>query len=206
MATSPKTAVSSGAQSPDNSTRARIEKCALELFATKGFSASSVREIVEAAGVTKPTLYYYFGNKEGLYQTVIQGSVQRFFSELAGVIGPPRPLRARLRAMANTYYDWLRNEPLLATAIYRDTFGFTSAEKRLDCEALAGNEIQAVERMLQEAADNGEIAPSAVSEFNVIQFLALIHIYVTRQAAGLRDDLEPSLADKVVDFYLRGIG
>ena len=40
---------------------------ARELFARKGYSGTSVREIVAAADVTKPVLYYYFRNKEGLY-------------------------------------------------------------------------------------------------------------------------------------------
>ncbi len=47
-------------------TKKAILRVAARLFATRGFEATSVREIVEAAGVTKPTLYYYFGSKEGL--------------------------------------------------------------------------------------------------------------------------------------------
>ena len=39
---------------------------AAKLFAERGYDATSVREIVEAAGVAKPTLYYYFRSKEGL--------------------------------------------------------------------------------------------------------------------------------------------
>ena len=39
---------------------------ALELFHAKGYDAVGVQEIVEKAGVTKPTLYYYFGSKLGL--------------------------------------------------------------------------------------------------------------------------------------------
>ncbi len=47
--------------------RNRLLSAALELFTLKGYAATSVREIVEVAGVTKPVLYYYFGNKEGIY-------------------------------------------------------------------------------------------------------------------------------------------
>ena len=41
----------------------RILKKALELFSEKGYDATSVREICEAAGITKPTLYYFYGSK-----------------------------------------------------------------------------------------------------------------------------------------------
>ena len=36
---------------------------ALDLFYAKGYDAVGVQEIVDRAGVTKPTLYYYFGSK-----------------------------------------------------------------------------------------------------------------------------------------------
>jgi len=51
----------------DESVRERLLVSASRLFAQKGYAATTVREIVEAAGVTKPVLYYYFGNKEGIY-------------------------------------------------------------------------------------------------------------------------------------------
>ena len=41
-----------------------ILQAAVRLFARKGYEATSTREIVEAAGVTKPMIYYYFKNKE----------------------------------------------------------------------------------------------------------------------------------------------
>ena len=43
--------------------RERLLSGATELFASKGYAATTVREIVERAGVTKPVLYYYFRSK-----------------------------------------------------------------------------------------------------------------------------------------------
>ena len=48
-----------------------IARTAARLFAERGYDATSVREIVEAAGVAKPTLYYYFRSKEGLAQALL---------------------------------------------------------------------------------------------------------------------------------------
>ncbi len=45
---------------------------ALKLFSAKGYEGVSVNELTEAAGITKPTLYYYFGSKEGLFEAVSQ--------------------------------------------------------------------------------------------------------------------------------------
>ncbi len=51
--------------------RSIIIEQALNLFAARGYDAVSVQEIVDAAGVTKPTLYHYFGSKHGLLDAVL---------------------------------------------------------------------------------------------------------------------------------------
>ena len=58
--------------------RKRLLTAALELFTRKGYAATSVREIVEVAGVTKPVLYYYFGNKEGIYLDLFRVPFRHF--------------------------------------------------------------------------------------------------------------------------------
>jgi AcrR family transcriptional regulator len=57
-------------------TRTLLLRQAARLFALRGYDAVSVREIVEAAGVTKPAVYYHFGNKEGLARAVLQEMVE----------------------------------------------------------------------------------------------------------------------------------
>ncbi len=42
--------------------------CARDLFYARGYDAVGIQEIVDAAGVTKPTMYYYFGSKKGLLE------------------------------------------------------------------------------------------------------------------------------------------
>ncbi len=49
----------------------QISQTALALFAKKGFAATSVEEIAEAAGIGKGTVYEYFNNKEGIFVAAI---------------------------------------------------------------------------------------------------------------------------------------
>ena len=62
----------------------RLLSAARELFARKGYNGTTVREIVAAVGVTKPVLYYYFRNKEGVYLELLREPFARlaaFFDE-----------------------------------------------------------------------------------------------------------------------------
>lgn len=59
--------------------RQNILLCALKLFASKGYDGVGVQEIVDNAGITKPTLYHYFGNKKGLLQSLINEFTAHFY-------------------------------------------------------------------------------------------------------------------------------
>jgi AcrR family transcriptional regulator len=53
-------------------TRERIPVVALQLFAEKGYDATSMREIAEHLGITKPALYYHFDSKEAIVRELLR--------------------------------------------------------------------------------------------------------------------------------------
>src|SRR5262245_54612303 len=74
----------------------KLLESAVRLFATKGYPATSTREIVEAAGVTKPMLYYYFQSKEGLLAAAIGHFSDKFHARLRHVVSQPLAPREQL--------------------------------------------------------------------------------------------------------------
>ena len=66
--------------------RKKILKVSLDLFHQKGYDAISVQEIVERAGITKPTLYYYFGSKNGLLQAILEDGFSRLRKQINPVM------------------------------------------------------------------------------------------------------------------------
>lgn len=70
--------------------RQRLLETATELFAEKGYASTSVREIVDRAGVSKPVLYYYFKSKEGLYYAILEWAAdvqQEILNEIIATSG-----------------------------------------------------------------------------------------------------------------------
>ena len=59
-----------------------ILNTAISLFAKKGFEGVGVQEICTSAGITKPTLYYFFKNKQGLLQAIAESKGMEFFQRL----------------------------------------------------------------------------------------------------------------------------
>jgi TetR/AcrR family transcriptional regulator len=100
-----------------------ILQAAVRLFARKGFEATSTREIVEAAGVTKPMLYYYFKSKEGLCEAILNRFLSQFYSRLRQVIDEPRPPRDALVEVVWSHLDYCRENRDFAKFFYSAFFG-----------------------------------------------------------------------------------
>ena len=78
---------------------------AANLFAQKGYEGTSLRDIAEQAGITKAALYYWFPEKEALFQRVVAGRmaalVERVTEAVAGVTDPLEKIRVFLLCSAD---------------------------------------------------------------------------------------------------------
>lgn len=63
---------------PEGPNRERLCRAALRLFAERGYDGVSNREIVEACGLTKGAIYWYFESKDDLFRTVLSEALQSF--------------------------------------------------------------------------------------------------------------------------------
>ncbi|GAA2443968.1 TetR/AcrR family transcriptional regulator [Streptomyces macrosporus] len=65
-----------------HATRQRLYDAAVTLIAEQGFSATTVEEIAERAGVAKGTVYYNFESKTGLFEALLRHGVEQLAASL----------------------------------------------------------------------------------------------------------------------------
>ncbi len=66
-------------KTPDeNGTKQQIMMAALRIFSQKGYSSTTIRNILDASGTSAPSLYHYFKNKEGLFQELARTHLEEF--------------------------------------------------------------------------------------------------------------------------------
>ena len=73
-----------------------ILEAATRLFAEQGYPKTSIRQVVEACGCTKPALYYYFANKEELFSEAVRVERDAMAEILCEVVQSKAPLRQRI--------------------------------------------------------------------------------------------------------------
>ena len=91
----------------------RLLTAARRLFARRGFLGVSVGELVAAATVSRPVLYYHFGSKEGLYQAAVQETVAEFDAEVERAAGGRGAIAERIARVCRVHAAaLLRSTPL----------------------------------------------------------------------------------------------
>ena len=78
-----------------------------QLFANRGYEATTVEEIASAAGVSKPVVYEHFGGKEGLYAVVVDREIQALLGAIAGALTSEGGSRALLERAATALLDYI---------------------------------------------------------------------------------------------------
>jgi AcrR family transcriptional regulator len=179
-----------------------ILRVAARLFSGRGYDATSVREIVEAAGVTKPTLYYHFGSKEGLAQALLTRPMQRLIDEIRGILDRPGDAVQKLAEQIEIHFDFCREEPDRARFVYGLFFGPNapglSAEVALYGGRITELLLEAVRGLVREGIvpqDRARRCAAAVQ--GLITFYTTDYLY---QGANL----EAGLARRLVEDLLLG--
>lgn len=147
----------------EESTVARhIARSAARLFAERGYDATSVREIVEAAGVAKPTLYYYFRSKEGLAQALLTVPLSGLVGALRNLVTTEaEPIRC-MEAVLEAHYAFCRDDPDRARFIYSMMFGPKGSEVAGELEPFQADLLGWTEAAVRRLAEAGVIARDRV--------------------------------------------
>lgn len=71
--------------------REQLVGVARSLLAERGYEATTIEEVADRAGVSKPVVYQHFGGKEGLYAVVVDREIRHLTSSLAGAFTQTHP-------------------------------------------------------------------------------------------------------------------
>lgn len=141
--------------------RERLLEAAVRLFAAKGYDATSVRDIVRAAGVTAPALYHHFGNKEGLFLAILRAGRSRVEAAREEVLAAGGSSAVRILRLGRTYVALRREFADLVWAVERIVSGSPKAAQRFDFRALALDRVRCFEQLVEEGVASGEFRPCA---------------------------------------------
>jgi AcrR family transcriptional regulator len=117
---------------PTDEIRSLLVEAARDLFARKGYEATTLKEISLRAGVAEQLIFTNFGSKAGLFDTSVVEPFNEFMSDYVASWGPNAPERSfeeRIRGFVERLYTLAEQDrQLLISAIARRMSGDIAPE------------------------------------------------------------------------------
>lgn len=174
--------------SPEPNARERILKTAIGMFAEKGYAGTSVREIVEQAGVSKPVLYYYFQSKEGLFLAILKMAENLQKELLARVLESSGDVLERLLLLYRRIYAGIDENRNLYKMIHSLIYGPPQGAPDYDFTRYHHHMFEAIRNIYKAGIDGGEVKRIADDEVAYL-VLSLLDFCLNI------DQVQPQLSD-----------
>ncbi len=189
---------------PEGHIREELMKAALTLFTQRGYSATTVRELVEAAGVTKPVLYYYFGSKEGLFLELMR----THFSRLEAAVDIYRKgkgsVRKRLAAMLDKGFAYVRQDLDFIRLMHAVYFGPPGEAPYFDFDAYHQRYHDLVTQFMEEGIEKGEFRSGNAGDMAWI-ILGTVEIAIEDQICCQASRIDGDTLNRLLDLVFDGL-
>jgi len=184
-----------------------------ELFAQRGFAATSIEEIAAHADVSKPVVYEHFGGKEGLYAVVVDREMQTLLSRFSTALSAPGEPREMLERAALVLLDYIEEDTDGFRVLTRDA----PVSSGGTYSSLIGEVARKVEHILASQFDPGRYDPRLAALYSqaLVGMVALVgQWWLDERSPGKHEvaahlvnlaynglahlELEPALVDRSV--------
>ena len=183
-------------RNPDR-TRRSLLQAAIRLFATHGFHAVAVDDVVAVAGVNKRMVYHYFGSKDELFEAALSEVYSRIEAVEFHALERGRSPREKLSRLLESYFDFLDSEPEFTRLLQWENLEKGRHLKK-ENHLLTKNPFLAQFRhIVEDGMASGEFRADLDIPHLAIHFIGLCFIYHSNRFS-LSQSLEMDLGDAKV--------
>lgn len=184
--------------------RTRIIEEATHLFGQRGYGSVSVRELVEAVGVTKPTLYYHFGSKEGLFLATAQHHLDGMDCFFRSLLQDHDSLRESLESLLLANVNYAAENPdvirFLMTVLHQVDHG----QPEFDMMSMDATLMRYLGGAFFKAVDRGEVSRDIDVPLAAINFLGILRAWTLAAFHGA--PIPRDFHRTIVHQFIHGIG
>jgi AcrR family transcriptional regulator len=191
---------------PDaNETKLKIFMVAARLIAEKGYNGVSMREISEHSAVSKPTIYYYFGSKEGIYKALLRAGLEHSSQLLNEVKSQKISVKQKLIILIQNYFKQCQLHPEFMKFYFSLSNRLEELPFLEEFQKIADENRETVIQVIQEGIDSGEFGRSATAEFAAEIIAGVLGHFLWKQSSFSENILSDKLAEDTIEFLFKGL-
>ena len=163
-----------------------VKEAAFALFRTRGFDATTTKEIADAAGVAQGTVFSVAPTKEALLVAILEEKLRVVARARLASIPSTKPLLARLVHVFDGLFDFYAEEPALSRALLKGLLFPPDASIAAQQASHSADFMAALAALLAGAKSRGEIARAADVPALATTILA-VYVFVLISFLGERE-------------------
>jgi TetR/AcrR family transcriptional regulator len=176
----------------------------MTLFAEHGYDAVGVQQIVEAVGVTKPTLYHYFDSKLGVLKAIMDTYGADLLTCVHQASVYNRDLTLSITTLTKAYFAFAQDNPVFYRMFLSMLFAPVSSEYYLLVADLQRRQLTSIEYLFQQAArDHGNMRDRQV--LYAITFKGMIDTYIGLHLQGYLVLQSEHFIHRLIHQFMHGI-
>ncbi len=197
--------MSTNVNSDNSEIKQRLIQVATRLFASLGYTSTSISMIVSEAGVTKPVLYYYFGSKKGLFDALFREYFSDFIAIMQKAIDMDGSLRKKLTTLTVQQFLYCRSYPDRFRFVFQTVIGPSQGPGKKEFNEFKRLMGEKLGSMFSKAVTTGQILPHNL-ELLGLSYIGMVHMFMMKHAMDQDFELSEKSAAFLVELFLNGVG
>ena len=189
----------------------QIISAARKVFARYGYSKTTMEDISAAVEMGKASLYYYFPNKENLFQAAVLHEQAEFIKKTAAILIKQNSAEKKLKTYAEDRLEFFQELVNLGALSFSALHDKHSVSLKI-YESFAEKEIEIINSIIQEGIINGEFEPSIPQQYpglliHLLQGLRLKTIKtlnITSMDSKIYKELRKEML-MTIELFIKGI-
>jgi AcrR family transcriptional regulator len=188
-----------------SATRQHILQAALKSFARCGYAATSVQQIVDHAGVSKPALYYYFADKAQLFQALVDQAHDERYRLMRAAAHRGHTVAEKLEQIVTAIFEFsLRNRELMRLAFATAFAASGESPGSVKCLEKGRRNFALVRSLIEAGQASGELDRRFSVDDLAMGIYGQLNSYVMVRLLVPDCPLDRRTAKQIVRLFLQG--
>jgi len=178
---------------------------AIQAFARKGYAGTSISDILATTGLSKPTLYYYFESKAGLFRAILDFAFDEPYHRMVQAAQAGRSIEEKLTAVAAVLFEFCATHQHLTRLALASSF---AADEEIPPDSInpakRRRNFEFVLNLIREGQENRELDSRQDPTQMAHAIFGSISHQIRMHLLSPSDPLDWERARRVVSLFLNG--
>jgi AcrR family transcriptional regulator len=190
---------------PESATRQHLLRAALKRFAECGYAAASVSRIVDAARVSKPALYYHFGDKAGIFRALVDQAHEERYRIMQEAAERGRTVAEKLEEITAAVFEFsLANQELMRLAFATAFAAPGEVPGGMECHEKGRRNYEFIRSIVAAGQAAGELDRRFSVDELAMGIFGQLNTYVMVRLLVPDCPLDRKTAKVIVELFMKG--